>query len=190
MASVVGISNSALVKLGATRIISLTEGTKNANLAGEQYEKVRDDLLRAHSWNFAMARAKLAQLSDAPAFGFDYAYQLPSDFLRAVSVHPGDAGAGNVPYKIEGRQLLAGATDIYLRYVRQVTDPNQMDAMFRETLAWALAVDLSIPITQTGTTREHMKDGLVAALSRAKSVDAIEDYPEAEPSSIWVSGRY
>ena len=62
MASVVGICNSALVKIGATRIISLTEGSKNANLCDEQYEKVRNDLLRSHAWNFATARRKLARL--------------------------------------------------------------------------------------------------------------------------------
>ncbi len=190
MASVVGICNSALVKLGATRIISLTEGSKNANLCDEQYEKVRDDLLRSHAWNFAIARRKLARLADAPTFGFDYVFQLPTDFLRVVSVHDDESATGGIAYKIEGRTLLSNATDIYLRYIRQVTDPNDMDALFRETLAWAVASDLAIPITQSSTTREQMRDGLDDHLSKAKSIDAIEDFPETEPDPAWVSERF
>ena len=62
MASVLGICNSGLIKLGASTIMSLTEGTKNANLCNEQFAKLRDEVLRGHNWNFAIARAKLAQL--------------------------------------------------------------------------------------------------------------------------------
>ena len=190
MASGVGICNAALVKLGAQRILSLTEGSKNANLCAEQYEKVRDDMLRSHIWNFAVQRVKLAQLSEAPTFGFSYAYQLPTDYLRLVSAHANDAGTGQPAYKLEGRTLLADASGIFLRYIRQVTDPNGMDAQFREVLAWGLAADLAIPITQSSTTRRQMLEGLKDQLSKAKSVDAIEDYPEAEGFSGWVSERY
>ncbi len=107
MASIVGICNSALIKLGASTILSLTEGSKNANLCNEQYEKLRDDLLRAHPWNFAAARQKLARLADAPAFGFAYAYQLPAAFLRAIEVSGNDSGRGGAAYKIEGRTICA-----------------------------------------------------------------------------------
>lgn len=189
MASVVGICNSALIKLGASTIMSLTEGSKNANLANEQFDKLRDELLRGHNWNFATARVKLAQLSEAPAFGFDYGYQLPADWLRSVSVHDNDAGLGAVAYKIEGRVLLSGASGIYLRYIRRISDPNDMDAAFRETMAWKLAADLALPITQSSTAMGEMREGYRIALIKARGVDAFEDFPESMPESDWVSGR-
>lgn len=189
MASIVGICNSALIKLGASTIMSLIEGSKNANLCNEQFDKLRDELLRAHNWNFATARAKLAQLTDAPAFGFDHAYQLPSDWLRVVSVHDSNTGRGAVEYKIEGRTLLSSADEIYLRYIKCVTDPNEMDAGFREVLSWKLAADLALPITQSSTALGEMRDGLRVSLIKARGVDAFEDYPESMPESDWVSGR-
>jgi hypothetical protein len=189
MASIVGICNSALIKLGATRIIQLTEGSKNANLCSEQFEKVRDDLLRGHVWNFAIGRTKLARLAEVPAFEFGTAFQLPSDFLRVVSVHPDGSGRVMVPYRVEGRRLLADSDAIYLRYIHQISDPNEMDALFREALAWALAADLSIPITQSNSMRQMMEDGLRSQLSKAKSVDAIEDFPEFEPVPAWIAAR-
>lgn len=190
MASVVGICNSALIKLGATPVMSLNDGSKNANLCNAQFERLRDELLRSHVWNFASARRSLAQLAESPSFGFDYAYQLPSDWLRTVSVHDDDAGRGAVEYKIEGRRLLSNASGIHLRYIREVTDPNDMDAAFRETLAWKIAADLALPITQSTTTREQMTEGLRRALANARSVDAIEDFPEAFPESDWILERH
>ncbi len=189
MASVIGICNSGLIKLGASTIMSLTEGTKNANLCNEQFAKLRDEVLRGHNWNFAIARAKLAQLSTAPAFQFDHAYQLPADWLRGVSVHDNEAGQGAVAYRIEGRTLLSDADTIYLRYVRRVTDPNEMDATFREALAWKIASDLAVPITQSSTVLNEMRDGFRTALIKARSVDAFEDFADEMPESDWITAR-
>src|SRR3546814_4634282 len=85
MADVTGICNSALAKIGAARITALGEASRNASLCAELYDKCRDDLLRAHSWNFATARAKLARADTAPAFGPAYAYALPADWIRCVT---------------------------------------------------------------------------------------------------------
>lgn len=189
MASEVGICNSALIKLGAASIMSLGDGSKNANLCNEQYGKLRDDLLRAHPWNFASARRKLARLADAPAFEFAAAYQLPTDWLRTLSVHDNGSGAGSVRYRLEGSTLLSNASGIWLRYVRRVTDPNDMSSSFREALAWRVAADLSQAVTQSSTIQELMTRGFDRAMAAARSVDAIEDYPEAQPGSDWVAAR-
>lgn len=189
MASEVGICNSALIKLGASTIMSLTDGSKNANLCNEQYVKLRDELLRGHTWNFAARRRKLAQLSGTPTFEFDFAYQLPSDWLRTVSVHDNDAGAGAVRYRIEGRTLLSSAAEIWMRYIHRVTDPNDMPPTFHEALAWRLAVDLAQAVTQSSTVMELMDRKLTPALITAKSVDAIEDFPEDLPQSDWITAR-
>lgn len=190
MADETGICNSALSKVGATRIVSLIDGTKNANFCAEQYEKLRDQLLRRHIWNFAKARAKLAKLTPAPAFGFDNAFQLPSDWLRTVSVHDNDQGLGVIPYAIEGRSILADSEDVYLIYVKIVTDPNQMTADFRETLAVLLAREAAIPIAHSNSLKQDMKDDLRKALREARGTDAIEDYPEEFPVGSWDEARH
>jgi len=55
--SPVGIANIALSKVGATRIVSFTENTENARLLNSIYGTIRDEVLRAHPWNFAVTRA-------------------------------------------------------------------------------------------------------------------------------------
>jgi len=189
VASVVGIWNSALIKIGAT-VIMLGDGSKNANACNEQYPKVRDDLLRGHTWNFARALQKLAQNSTAPTFGFDHAYQLPTDWLRTVTVHDNDAGVGNVRYRMTGRTIHSDASDIYLDYVRQVTDPNDMPSDFREALAWMLAMDLVQSIAQSSTQFKQLDKSAKLAVAKARSTDAIEDYPPDQAPSHWVTVRY
>ena len=167
----------------------LADGGRNAALCSEQYGKLRDELLRAHPWNFAVARQKLARLVDAPAYEFAAAFQLPADWLRTVGVHDNDAGAGWVPYRIEGRTLLADSDALWLRYVRRVTDPNDMTASFREALGWRLAADLAQAITQSSTIQDLMTRGFERSIVAARAVDAIEDWPDAQPASCWVTAR-
>ncbi|CAN0544246.1 unnamed protein product [Laminaria digitata] len=190
MASIAGICNSALIKLGATTIMSLTEGSRNANLCLEQYDKLRDDVLRSHVWNFATRRTRLARLAAAPAFGFDHAYQMPADWLRTITVHDNDGGAGAVRYRIEGRRILTGADTIWLKYVARIDDANDMDASFREALAWKIAIDLAVPITQSTTALREAEEGFRRSLVKARSVDAIEDFPDTLPESDWVALRH
>jgi len=190
MSSVVGICNSALIKLGAAPIMALTDGSRNANLCNEQYVKLRDELLRAHPWNFAIRRRKLARLAAAPDYGPAHAFQLPTDWLRTVAAHDNDAGAGAVRYRIEGRTLLSDAAGIWLRYVARIADPNEMPPTFQEALAWRIAHDLAQAITQSSTVQELMRRNFEPSLSVAKSVDAVEDFPDAQPDSGWVSARY
>lgn len=58
--SEVAICNSALIKIGAAEITSLSDVNKRAQLCNEQYSKLRDELLRSHPWNFAIARKVLS----------------------------------------------------------------------------------------------------------------------------------
>lgn len=190
MASIVGIANSALIKLGASTITALPDGSKNSILAAEQYDKTRRQLLREHPWNCAIGRAKLGQLSDAPAFEFDHAYQLPTDWLRTLNVSDNTGGLGEPEYHIEGNTIVSSADDIYLKYVKDLSDPNVMDASFREALAFALAADLCIALTASNTLKEQMDKGKTDALLSARSIDSIEDWPEQEEESSWTTCRY
>ena len=81
------ICNSALIKIGADRINSMTETNRRAQLCNEQYSKVRDEVLRSHPWNFAITRAEFSQLTTTPSFGYNYEYSIPSDCLRILSLH-------------------------------------------------------------------------------------------------------
>jgi hypothetical protein len=189
MADLIGICNSALAKIGAARITALEEGSKNASLCADLYERCRDDLLRAHAWNFATARAKLARLAEAPVFGYAYAYVLPANWIRCVSAQGGESGGPELAYRIEGNSLLSNAEDVYLRYIRQVADANLMPADFREALACLLARELAVPIAQSNTLEEKLEARFRTRLRRARTTDGLEDQVEPMPIGAWVEVR-
>ena len=193
MSSETDVVNVALRLIGAKTIVSLTDGSDNASVVEDIYTETRDDLLSSHPWNFAIKRVQLARISTAPAFEFDYAYALPSDWLRTVSVHDNDAGHGTVLYRSEqvvGQKALVSSSDsVYLRYVSMVTDTNLMPPDFRRALALSLARDLSIPLTSSNTMYEQFTRESARALTRARSSDGMGSFPELRPRGSWASSR-
>lgn len=186
------VANSALRKLGAkNRIASLTDGTPNANVLLDLYGPIRQRLLRRHDWNFAKTRAKLAKLSDSPTYGYDNKFQLPSDWLRIIAVHDNEEGDGTVDYRLEGKKAVhSDAEDLWLTYVRDEDDVNEMSVDFREALAWRLAYEASQPIANlTIGKREQLKNDAEEALAVARSSDAMEDMPDDFPDGSWVDDR-
>lgn len=199
MASNVEIANSALTKVGSTRITSLTDNVKAAREINAIFELRRDYLLRTHNWSFAMTRTSLPALDETPAWGYTYLYQLPTDCLRVVQVNdtwvvPGLAdytsGPDSEPYKITGRRI---ETDIgaplKLRYIKRVTDPAQFDAAFVEVFASDLADQVCEALTQSNTKREATRAVLRQSLLEAVRSNAIELPPEAIPDDSWILSR-
>lgn len=190
MAAPVDIANVALTKIGASPITSFLDGNASANTVEAVYDAKRDELLREHPWNFATKRAKLAQLSEAPALEFDHAYQLPDDWLRTVAVYDNDDARGYPPpYKEEGRQILASVDALWLRYVARITDTNAMTADFREALACKLAAEMAVRLANSNTLAELMQQRYERALRVARSTDSLGDRPDRRPHGSWVAQR-
>lgn len=203
MASEILICNQALFfAKSSKRITSLTQGTKEANLCEELYFDYRDQLLEMHYWNFAVGRQQLAvDTDDVPAFGFDFAYQLPADFLKIRSVFDHDRAAGSgtstgmqvgsVPYKHEGDNVMCDSSEVFLLYTKRISDPNLMSGLFRRALSRMLSAPLAMAISNNARRSEalekHFED---VDLPQAKSSDSIQDYPDQLPESSWVTERF
>ena len=180
MASVVQICNSALNQLGASSITALTDDSKNARLCNERYTTIRDAVFRAHPWNCLIKRVQLAQDSDTPAWGFDYQYTLPADCLRILGIKD-----YNSDYKVEGRKLLISESSVYLIYLAQITDVNELDVLLRETISAHLAQDIAYAITANLQVSRLMAEKYQAKLSEARHADSSEGYntnPELAPT--------
>lgn len=198
MASQTAICNRALTKLGAARILTITDDVKAARELNSMWDIVRDAELRRNLWNFAMARTSLAALADAPAWGFTYQFQLPSDFVRIVQV--GEfyyisnltdyRTMPEAPFQVEGLRLLTDYTaPLKIRYVQRIEDTAQWDALFVEAFASRLAYECCEAITQSSTKKEEVWMDYKQAIREAKLVDAIENPPEPLPDDAWLLAR-
>jgi hypothetical protein len=169
MASIVEICNGALNQLGATTILSLTEDSKNARICNQRYTQVRDGVFRSHPWNCLQKRIELAADTTAPAWGFSFAYTLPSDCLRLLRILDYDSN-----YKVEGRKILSNTSSMKILYIARVTDANEYDELLRETLSAALGADIAFGVTSNNQTAQNMYQLFQDKLKDARFVDSTE----------------
>jgi|TARA_Y100000015_G_C2369942_1_gene79499 plasmid maintenance system antidote protein VapI len=191
MATEVSICANALRRLGDDPITSLTDDTERARLCNAFYSDARDAVLRSHPWNFAITRATLAQLSDTPAYGFNYQYALPTDpfCLRVLEMEYKD-----YIFKVEnvathGRVLLTDEGTAKILYIARITDTTLFDAMFVDTLTAKLAVDLAYPVTNSMQVQTNMQKLYQLKLSEARSIDGQEGFIDDLVSNTFTDFR-
>lgn len=183
--SEVEICNSALIKVGSDRIISLGDDNERARIVSEQYPKVRDELLRSHPWNFAIARVQIAS-TGTPLFEYTHEFQLPSDCLRVLGT---DLYSGD-EFKIEGRKILSNNGLIKIKYLKRITDVTLFDANFAETLACKLAADICYRLTNSASQAAQLYQLYVKTLQDARSFDAQEGTADRIISDEWLLTRF
>jgi len=161
------VANQALGRLGTKQIGTISETTNpNANYCRKFIGGAVEDVFNEFSWKAATKRVQLAQLTDTPAYGFEYQYQLPSDFIRCVEVD-----AGGEKWSIEGEQLLTDADEVYITYTARPADATKLPPYLRNLIAIRLADILSGPITKSESTQTKIRAEYKEALARALSAD-------------------
>lgn len=185
MASQVDIMNRALDRLGQRPVSDPEENTKTARLLNGMFPEVRDAVLRAHPWNFAVIRIALAEETTTPVWGFLAQYVKPGDMLRLIEIE------NNPNYKIEGERILTDtATAINIKYISRITDTTLYDNLFVEALAAKLAYEAAEGLTQSNTKKEEALQAFILALNEAKRIDGNEDHPDQIDEDDWVRARF
>jgi hypothetical protein len=189
VASTVGICNRGLQKLGATRITSLDEDSVNARACNACFEELKQSEIRKHKWRFAIDRVELAADASSPAFGKENSFTLPADCLRVIAPYP-EMNLEELDWEIEGGKIYTNDDDpLYVRYLKNITDPNLMDPTFREALAARIALELCEQLTQSNTKKAELKEDYKDSIRDARKANAIESVPARGPEDSWVTGR-
>lgn len=185
MASKTAIANRALSKLGETRVSNVdTDNTKPAKVIRFMYDIVRDAMLAAYPWNFAIKRVQIAADASAPAWGYTKQYTLPVDFLALLEIR------GNPEYSIEGGKIQTNeGAPIYIRYIAQITDTGLFDALFVEAFATRMAYEGCEEITQSNTKKDLLARDLQGILKEAYASNAIQSQPQELESDTWLLSR-
>lgn len=175
--SAIALCSRALLKVGATAIASFDEGTAEAEVAANLYPPARDGLLSAHPWNFATGQVTLPRLVALPVADYAYAYQLPTDFLRALSA--GVAGRGyGVTYRIAENRLHTDADQVVLTYVFR-PEEEVFPPFFSQALIARLAAEFCLPLTESTSRAELLYKLAEDEFRRAKLADGQQDTPQA-----------
>lgn len=195
-ATEVDICNLSLGILGHPGITALVTDPEAATTKAQKwcsrlYPFVRDNLLECHPWYWASTLATLTLDEDnPPAWGYEYAYFLPTDFLRLCEFE-----TDGIEFAIEahpkfGKRLLTNETEVNVRYVWAVRNVLVFPQFFVEALARQLAVELLYPLTGGKDQIKVLYQAADKALSEAKVLDF--GYELAQPTAetdSWISAR-
>lgn len=168
------LANMALSRLGMPRISDADENIPSAISFRSHYKAVRDSLLRSHMWNFAVGRASLSATT-APAFGWEYAYALPADFLRLCTLNGRQAEKCLSEYTLEGGAILTNDEEAKITYVRRITDATLFDPIFVEVLVFRIASAIAMDITSDSAKRDEMEQLAALRMQDATFADAGEN---------------
>lgn len=188
--SEVGIANMALDLCASEEITSFEDGVpddgvQRARVLGRNFPIVRDTLLEAWTWNFALVRVAPAVLATPPLTQFTVAYQRADDDLKVVDTSLDESWEQPCPgyvwgigrtgvWQVEGRTIVAYETGLKVRYVSRVTDPTVWPAHFVSAVAAELAARVIYVLTESETARTEQRKHADLALARAKNDDARE----------------
>ena len=173
--SSIELTNRALIKIAAAPISGFEDGTAEAIVAGTLYGSTRDALLSAHPWSFASAQRQLPRLVAKPIADFDYAYQLPADFLRALSAGESADGRG-LDYRIVERRLHTNAETVTLTYIFRPME-TAFPPFFDQALIARLSAEFCLPITESTSRADALHKLAEDSFKRARLIDAQQDVP-------------
>lgn len=171
------LANAALSLLGEEPLSAFTDDRKAARVIQPRLAPVRDAILRSHPWNCAASRAALAQLAAAPAFGFTYAYALPTDYLRLLAFN-NHADPFQIERHGEKRALLTDSSSAELLYIARVTNPAEWDPLLFETIAAGLALNAAPSLLDSDPDIfDRVQLTFLQRMQLARSIDGQENPP-------------
>ena len=183
----VAICNLALDLLKEAQIsIISTPVTQTEALCARWYDLIRQTVLSAYNWNFALksvaaARAGTPAVSDYP----DY-YQLPNDYLKLRAIGDPRVPLGRRDFEIQGSYLLyngGGDTTLNIWYTKDETTVSIYPALFIKLLAEELALELGKKLTARPSIIKDIKEDRLESRRLARAMDSQVRPPRRYESS-------
>jgi hypothetical protein len=200
MASI-AVCNLALAEIRAPVIVSLDDGSPEADACAQHYDDCLSTLLECHQWSFAKKRVSLALLATNDRSGeWAYAYAAPADMAAmGVVVYATPTPPVGVyfpwPYDwprppfyltdfiFDGTTIYTNLQNAVLEYSSNNVEESLWPAMFRRAVALDLASRLAITILDDRAKKGDFLQQHEAAKRRAMA-DDLNRYPKRDAPAI------
>ena len=186
MSTPVEAANIALLRIGETPIQSFDDGSDTAAIVNATFDMLYRSYLSSHYWPDARRKKALeGQLSPAPINEYEYAFQLPDDFLILERVQ------GPHPFLLtkDKRFLYGNSEGVDIDYIAYV-DISVMPEYFVDAFAWKCASEWAIPITDNSERARYAREQFGIANSTARLTALRNQPPQAIDTSILIVERY
>ncbi len=196
MSTKLRLYNGALRLVGERKLTSLTENRDPRRFLDEVWDDGFINLmLSTGQWMFACRTQSLTYSpSVTPAFGYQYAFDKPADWIRTISFSGDEYFAEPLlRYQQQALYWFADVDTIYIRYVSNDTSYGGVVTTWPENFCQFVEAHLAREICSRleggDTKRKSMDDERSARLSIALSTDAMEEPTRIMPMGNWAGAR-
>lgn len=196
MPSKLTIYNGALSILGERKLSALTENREPRYKLDDVWD---NDLIRRvlqmGQWNFAKRTVELqASPSVTPSFGYQFAFDKPSDFVRTMAVcHDEYMNIPITRYSDEASWWFCDQETIYVAYVSDDTqwgsDLTLWPPNFTEMVEHYMAYKAGPRIKGVDVSTQTLGRLWKGWLAEAKATDAMEQPAKFPPKGGWARSR-
>lgn len=197
MATKLGLYQAAARLVKQRKLDTLTDDEWQRYELDGEYDATIAYMLEMGLWNFAMRTVSIDEdVSVDPAFGYNYAFEKPSDWVRTsiVSANPRlFPRMGANEYLDEGDYWSANVTPMYVSYVSNGAsyglDLTRWPALFTRAVEFELAYRIAPTVTSmTDKDSERLELRKHRALKNAASKDAMNQAPsQRQPGRLVMS---
>jgi hypothetical protein len=169
-----------------------TDTTSIGNAIRRAFWQSWDETLQAAPWNCARKRVSIAALSEEPAWGFDYYYGLPGDYINLQEIDGlAEGEQWNVEETPAGVKAIACdlATPIDLAYTYQLRDIGKASPLFKAAFIAHLAASTAQSITKSDAIEAKCWSIFSTKIAQAMGADGREGSRRRMPDSQIVSDR-
>ena len=200
MSTELDICNLALSRLGDSAIVASInppEGSAQAEHCARFYPIARGVVLEAHNWLFATRRLPLSRL-DTDTFNWAYAYAVPNQTLKVISVLPptGSSEDDSQDYEIESGDsanvILTNQPDAVAKVLVLITDTTRYSYHAADAIAWLLASYLAGPLLKNeagAAAAAKCFQAYRAVIGEAKVFDANQRRVTPTHTPTWIGER-
>lgn len=196
MTTLIRVYNAALRHLGERRLTSTSEARDARYHLDDAYQEVKPRCLEQGQWNFAMRAVSMtASGTLTPAFGFAYAFEKPTDWVRTYIVSDNEMlEQWTTRFNDEAGVWYADVTPLYARYVSNDTSYGYNLGLWTQTYADYVAAELAFTAgpsisTTSASKLEELEAIRNAARSKAMGHDALDEPPVGSPMGSWARSR-
>jgi len=182
------IINRGLQRIGAKRLVTLTENTKERLAVDAAYEAIVRQELMTNFWTFSIVRESITADVTGPIFGRSFSFAQPADYLRSAPRDPAEAALIKRCLFEQDRILSDDGGPLELRYVTDLSDLTMLvgtftnkEELFHPLFANAVAMRLGMEVAEelvgSSAKLDRVESAYVKFVNDARRVDAIEAGP-------------
>lgn len=192
----------ACVLMEQTPISALTDSVESRRRLDDHYDDVLAWLMEQAFWRCAMRTVEITENTGvAPAFAFEYAHDIPSDFIKRFVISasefldpPLDQQSQGNAYLMEGGYIWANVTPIYMRYLSNDSSYGYDLTKWTEGMANAFAHELAARtapfLTGSKETANDLHKDAIMLSGKAATFDAMQQATQVTREGRWTKNRF